>query len=50
MGFTYKELNQTNLLDFLKSTRIHFGIGSSGKIETPEVRPANQNDINSLLS
>jgi len=48
MGFSYKELNQTHLLDFLKSTRIHFGINSSLK-ENNKPRKATQADIDKMM-
>jgi hypothetical protein len=50
MGYSMKELNQIHLLDFLKITKIHFGISNGENVKKPEVKPANQNNINSLLS
>lgn len=50
MGYSFKELNQTHLLDFLKTTRIHFGISPNKNINNSKVKDADQNDIDNLLS
>lgn len=48
MGFSYKELNQTHLLDFIKSTKIHFGV-KSFKNKRNKPRKATQADIDKMM-
>lgn len=50
MGYSFEELNQIHLIDFLKSTRIHFGISPDKNINNSKVKKADQSDIDNLLS
>jgi hypothetical protein len=48
MGYSLKELNQTYLLDFIKLTKIHFGI-SPGENQSDKPRKATQADIDKMM-
>lgn len=47
MGCSLEELNEIYLLDFIKLTKIHFGITTENQVNKP--RKATQKDIDIMM-